>query len=165
MYYSFLEYSGSDERRYCSPGVDIPMCSIMRSKYGSYKEYHTSKDNLSFISPKGFQGSLNIYKKVIEILETNYFYKIKTICEPQLGKRGLYPTLSHVTEKVHPAKKLTNILTYCNGKNSIFDICKLTKLNLKEVLDQMKIVYEKNLIIAKNPILGFLSEPNFLFLF
>ena len=65
-YYSFLEYSGSDERRYCSPGVDIPMCSIMRSKYGSYKEYHTSKDNLSFISPKGFQGSLNIYKKVIK---------------------------------------------------------------------------------------------------
>ncbi len=147
-YYSFLEYSGSDERRYCSPGVDIPMCSIMRSKYGSYKEYHTSKDNLSFISPKGFQGSLNIYKKVIEIFETNYFYKIKTICEPQLGKRNLYPKVSKWPHRDY--KKLvgnmSSFLSLADGKHDLLDISNKVGISYLQTVKIAKKLKKNNLI-------------------
>jgi len=93
--YSYLD-RGSDERQYCSPGIDLPVCSVMKSKYGEYKEYHTSLDNLDFVSAKGLEESFNIYTKIIEVLENNNFYKTTVLCEPQMGKRGLYHQISHM---------------------------------------------------------------------
>ena len=69
--YSWLD-RGSDERQYCSPNINLPIASVMRSN-ATYKEYHTSLDNLKkVVTNKGLSQSLNIYKKIINMFEKNY---------------------------------------------------------------------------------------------
>ena len=118
--YSFLE-RGSDERQYCSPGVDLPVVSVMRSKYAQFPEYHTSKDNLGFISPEGLQGSLDIMQKLIRLIENNKTYRVNCLCEPQLGKRGLYPTIS-TKDTFAQVKDLRNFIAYADGKHDLMAI-------------------------------------------
>jgi aminopeptidase-like protein len=111
--YSFLD-RGSDERQYCSPGVDLPVCSIMRSKYAVYPEYHTSLDDLTLITQKGLEGAVAVYRRAIELLEANRTYTAVTPCEPQLGKRGLYPTTSTKTSG-EQVRTMMNVLAYADG--------------------------------------------------
>lgn len=85
--YSFY-HRGSDERQFNAPGVDLPVCSVSRTKYGAYPEYHTSKDDLNLISPEGFAGEYEVMTKSLLVLENNFKYRINVFCEPQLGKRG-----------------------------------------------------------------------------
>ena len=118
--YSYL-HRGSDEREYCSPGVDLPVATICRSKYGDYPEYHTSKDNLGLVSPAGLKGSYEAHIEAIEILEHNAKYKIKCCGEPQLGKRGLYPTISK-KGSYDEISAMMNLIAYADGTNDLVDI-------------------------------------------
>lgn len=120
-HYSFLE-RGSDERQFCSPGVDLPVCSIMRSKYGTFPEYHTSLDDLSFITEKGLAGSYRALLSAIQILEHNWVYKVTTSCEPQLGKRGLYPNTSDMQQDYSQVRRMTNLLAYADGTKDLIDL-------------------------------------------
>jgi aminopeptidase-like protein len=135
--YSFLE-RGSDERQYCSPGIDLPICSVMRTKYAEYEEYHTSLDNLYYISGDGLSGAYDVYKKMIDLLENNYTYKCNILCEPQLGKRGLYPTTS--TKETHEiVADQMNFLAYCDGSLDLIDIANIIKTpawNLYDIINK-----------------------------
>ena len=118
--YTFLD-RGSDERQYCSPGADLPVVSMPRSKNGDYPEYHTSLDNMDFVSPEGFHGAFDMHTKCILVLETNFFYQVQTLCEPQLGKRGLYPTIS--TKMFNPdVRNMMNLIAYSDGRYDLLDI-------------------------------------------
>jgi len=113
---------GSDERQYCSPGIDLPVASIMRTKYGEYTEYHTSLDDLErVVSPSGLQGSFYALQRAIETLERNCYPQVKVLGEPQLGKRGLYPTLS-TKESGQQVGLMMNLLTWSDGQHSLLDI-------------------------------------------
>lgn len=136
--YSFLD-RGSDERQYCFPGVDLPVGSLMRSKYGEYPEYHTSFDNLDLVSPTGLQGGFEVVRDAITVLETTKYWKINTICEPQLGKRGLYPNTSSKKsgQSVH---NQMNVITYLDGLHDveeISEICGIAVRDVEEVIEQL----------------------------
>jgi len=162
--YSFLE-RGSDERQFSSPGIDLPMISMMRSKYNTYKEYHTSKDNFDFVSAKGLKKSFDIHKyvlnKLIKMNEKkivlgkikNYQRKINNpiatkICEPNLGKRGLYHLVGTPSNQTIE-RRIANILDflqYADGSNDIKQISKLIKLNFNESKKLYFFLKKKNLI-------------------
>ena len=118
--YSFLE-RGSDERQYCSPGVDLPVVSLMRSKYGTYPEYHTSLDDLSLISPQGLAGAFGALQRCISLLEANGIYRTACLGEPQLGRRGLYPTLSQRDSGMQ-VQTMMNILSYADGQRDLVSL-------------------------------------------
>lgn len=146
--YSFLE-RGSDERQYCAPGIELPFAGFSRSKYGEYPEYHTSHDNLQLITQKGLEGSIEILSSIVDAFELGLIPKSLTLCEPQLGKRNLYPTLSK-RGNYDKVKARMDFLAYCDGKNTIFDICELTNLTLNYAVKEAKILSEHGLLKLDN---------------
>ncbi len=128
--YTFLD-RGSDERQYCSPGVNLPVASITRSKYGAFPEYHTSLDNLDLISPEGLGGAYEIYRKCMYALENNYRYKTTVPGEPWLSKHGLMSSLS-IKRSGIKAADLLNVWNYCDGEMDLVEISNTTGLPLLE---------------------------------
>jgi aminopeptidase-like protein len=137
--YSYLDRA-SDERQYCSPGVDLPVATIMRTKYGSYPEYHTSLDNLDLITPSGLNGGYEVLEYCLKCLERNETLKTTILCEPQLGKRGLYPTLSTKNSK-QIVRDMMDLIAYCDGTHDLLTIAEIIDVpmwNIIGIVDQLK---------------------------
>ena len=130
--YSFLD-RGSDERQYCSPGVDLPLVTLCRSKFGAYPEYHTSLDNLDFVTPAGLLGGYEYVKKCIQVIEANQTYSVKCLAEPQLGKRGLYPNLSTKQTSVM-VETMMDFIAYADGANDLLEISHIIGKPVWEIL-------------------------------
>ena len=136
--HTFLDRA-SDERQYCSPGVDLPIATICRSNMIShsdnfYPEYHTSLDDLTLISPSGLYGGYENLKKAIELIEKNNYYKVSIFCEPQLGKRNLYPTLS-TKNSFLDVRKMMDFIAYADGDNDLIDIANIIGVQAEELFD------------------------------
>lgn len=147
--YDFLKDRGSDERQYCSPGIDLPMVSIMSSKYGEYPEYHTSLDNLDFVSEEGFNKSFYLHRDCILIIESNYFYESILIGEPFLSKRGKgFMIVGGVENNDSQAsQKLLDVLMCCDGQNDIVDIANKLDIYVMELMDIFSYLVDEGLVV------------------
>ena len=141
---------GSDERQYCSAGVDLPVVSIMRTKYAEFPEYHTSKDDLTVISPNGFAGSFEIHMAVLEAIERNHYPVSKVLCEPQMGRRGLRPERGVSNKISSTSKLLSNIMAYSDGKITLLEMAEIFNIPIWELYQPIDTLIDHNLIQLDN---------------
>ena len=114
---------GYDERQYCSPGFDLPVGSLSRSPWGRYPEYHTSADDLDFVTPERLGESLEAVLGVIGELEASRIYRnVEPFAEPQLGRRGLYSTLGGDESGREKELALLWVLHQSDGTRPLADI-------------------------------------------
>jgi len=142
--YSFLD-RGSDERQYCSPGIDLPMSTFCRSKFGEFREYHTSLDNLKLVNEKNLKESLNVLKNIIQSFELGLYPSTKVKCEPMMSKKNLYPTLSKVGNYSKYTKDIMNFMAYSDSR-SIFDMSIITGIELEKIIEIYRMLVKSNLI-------------------
>lgn len=143
--YDYLS-RGSEERQYCAPGIDLPVGSLMRTKYNEYPEYHTSGDNLEIIEPLELERSLQKYKLCVDVIENNRVYNATVRGEPELGKRGLYPTISTKKSTMN-IKTMMNLLAYCDGQNDLLWIAEKINEPVSVLIPIIKVLLRKNLIM------------------
>lgn len=147
---TFKSYSwtdrGSDERQYCAPGIDLPIASIMRTKYGKYNEYHTSLDDLiNVVTPAGLEGGYTALMRAIEAIENNSYPRVTVLGEPQLGKRGLYPTLSTKTSGAG-VRLMMDLITWSDGTKSLLEIAEACNSPIWDLYPIVENLVEHNLI-------------------
>ncbi len=149
--FSWYKYRGSDERQFCSPNVNLPFSTIMRTKFGNYYEYHTSLDKLdSVVTKKGLNQSLKLLRNLVIDFENSIFPKSKINCEPFLERYDLYSRNQlNINAKdlyLFDGRKILNVLSCCNGKNNVTMISKKIGLNTKEILKIIKLLKKKSIL-------------------
>jgi aminopeptidase-like protein len=138
---------GSDERQYCSPGFNLPVASLMRSKYHDYPEYHTSLDNKELISFEAMSETIELYFSIVKALELNGYYK-NTIqfCEPNMGKRGLYEDLSGALTMPQQLSTRMRLINYMDGKTSLLEFCERYDLNILDLKNEIDLLIQKGVL-------------------
>ena len=142
--YSFLD-RGSDERQYNSPGIDLPIATIFRTKFGKNPEYHTSLDDFNYVTEKGINGAFKVVREALNILNKKIIPKNKILCEPQMGKRSLRSTLSTKNIKMLSLGYM-NFLQYADGKIDLKQISERIKLSYKDTFKIYNILTKHRLI-------------------
>lgn len=147
-----FSFRGSDERQYNSPGINLPVCGFSRSMFGDYQEYHTSLDDFNVVTSDGLNGSFAVMQDIIDSFESGLFPKCSVLCEPQLGKRGLYPNLSTSIFSVSDNRVIDDltirmdVLSYSDGETSIFNIATLAGCSLRRVIAEIDLLSSNGLI-------------------
>jgi aminopeptidase-like protein len=145
---TILEFTpyGYDERQYCSPGFNLAVGCLMRSVWGTFPEYHTSADNLSFIHPKHLADSLRVCAGILEILENDECYhSLNPFCEPQLGKRNLYRSVGGgpIGEEINARLWVLNL---SDGQHSLLDIAERSGISFFEIHNAAELLKENGLL-------------------
>jgi len=125
---------GSDERQFCSPGFNLPVGRLSRAPYGQFPEYHTSADNLDFVSAESLAEASATCLAVFDLLENNRRYvNLQPKCEPHLGKRGIYRAIGSANDTADPAMAMLWTLNLSDGEHSLLDIAERSGLKFAAI--------------------------------
>ena len=148
---------GYDERQYCSPGFNLAVGSLSRSTHGKFPQYHSSADDLSFVSGKQIAESLEVYIKVLDVLENDaVMINQNPKCEPRLGKRGLYGNVGATVHRATFEMALLWTLNLTDGQHSLLDIAQRSKMPFDAIKQAAKALLDcdllkQNIEFAKTP--------------
>ncbi len=145
----FIPY-GYDERQYCSPGINLAVGCLSRTPYGEYPEYHTSADNLDFVKPDRLEGSYRACQAIVNVLEGNRTYVSNNpMCEPQLGKRGLYRSMGGALERQAREMSLLWVLNLADGTHSLLDMAERSDVSFASIAHAAALLEESGLIAER----------------
>lgn len=138
---------GSDERQYCSPGFNLPVGAIMRTKYHEFKEYHTSLDNKEFIDFRSLANNVDFCSRLVEEIEkTPIYQRTDPYGEPNLGKRKLYDDLSNKQQIPYLLTMRMRLLNFCDGNMDIQSFIEKYGYSLNDVEIEIEKLYKAELI-------------------
>ena len=141
----FFPY-GYDERQYNSPGFRLPVASLMRGQHGQFPEYHTSLDNLDFVSGERLVESYGVLRAIVDTLHKNVRYQnLEPYGEPQLGKRGLYRAVGG-TGLPGLQYAMLWVLSMSDGRHSLLDIAERAGLGFEAVHTAASLLLEHQLL-------------------
>jgi len=144
-----LDFSpyGYDERQFCSPGFNLPVGRLSRKPHGEFPEYHTSADNLNFISSSNLAESYAFLLKSILVIEGNRkWINLKPKGEPQLGKRGLYKPVGGQSSQKDYQMAILWILNLSDGNYSMLDIAWKSGLDFELLLQATEDLHKAGLL-------------------
>ena len=142
----FIPY-GYDERQYCSPGINLAVGCLSRTPYGEYPEYHTSADNLDFVKPAQLDASYQACQMIVNVLEGNRTYlSHNPMCEPQLGKRGLYRAMGGAGQRPGQEMALLWVLNLADGTHGLLDIAERSGLAFESIGQAAALLVKSGLI-------------------
>jgi len=131
--FNTLDFSpyGYDERQFASPGINLPVGSLMRTPNGCYPEYHTSADNLDLVKPEYLSDTIQAYIDVLNIFDNNTtFINLQPYGEPQLGKRGLYRKTGGLQDIEESILAKLWVLNLSDKDNDLLAISIKSKMNI-----------------------------------
>jgi aminopeptidase-like protein len=141
----FFPY-GYDERQYNSPGFRLAVGSLMRGRHGQFREYHTSADNLSFVSGERMAESLGICREIVDLLEGNLRYRnLAPYGEPQLGSRGLYRAMGG-TSIPNLQLAMLWVLNLSDSAHSLLDIAERAEMSFRAIHGAAQLLLEHGLL-------------------
>jgi aminopeptidase-like protein len=139
---------GYDERQYCSPAYDLPVGCLMRSPNGTFPEYHTSADDLSFITAPKLGEAVDILNEVLSVLDGNILLeRVDGRGEPQLGRRGLYQAIGGQAGSggLNQAALLWT-LNLADGRHALLDIAERADLPFEDIARAADLAREAGLL-------------------
>lgn len=138
---------GYDERQYNSPGFRIPFGSLMRSRHGTFPEYHTSQDDTDFISAERLIDALEAVTQIVERLQTDRrFRNLSPKGEPQLGRRGLYTSVQNAPQPAELQFAILWLLNLSDGNHGLGEISELSGIAPETIVDAAETLVDHNLL-------------------